>query len=176
MVVINFSKQTCFSSPTNSDIAMSCLYLIQQFLHPPCSVVDLCFHSPLPFLFFGKGMLNCLNPVFKISHIVQAYFLEFVIDSHYYMSLNQQEEPPTLSFSHSEPLPDDASPAQLPHICALHHCPYLPFTSMVRLLDSQSLPRLRKTYMNSIFLQTLLSLESSRIMLSSDCHCPLFFI
>jgi hypothetical protein len=74
------------------------------------------------------GMLNCLNPVFKFSHITQAPFLEWVIDGHYYTSPNQQEEPPTLSFSHSEPLPDDVSPTQLrKRVWALHHSPYLPF-------------------------------------------------
>ena len=38
------------------------------------------------------------------------------------MSPNQQEEPPTISFSHFEPLPDDASPTQLrKHVWAFHH-------------------------------------------------------
>ena len=77
-------------------------------------------------------MLNCLNPVFKFSHITQASFLEWVIDSHYYTSPNQQEEPPTLSFSHSESLPDDVSPTQLrKRVWALHHAPYLPFVLLL---------------------------------------------
>jgi hypothetical protein len=74
------------------------------------------------------GMLNRLNPVIKFSHITQASFLEWVIDGHYYTSPNQQDEPPTLSFRHSEPLPDDASPNQLrQRVWALHNSPYLPF-------------------------------------------------
>ena len=74
------------------------------------------------------GMLNSLNPVFKFSHITQASYSEFVIDGHYYTSPNQQEYPPTVSISHSEPLPSDASPTQLRgRVWALDHFSYLPF-------------------------------------------------
>jgi hypothetical protein len=75
------------------------------------------------------GMLNCLdNPIFKFSHITEASVSEFEIDGHFYTSPNQQEEPPTFSFSHSEPLPDDARPCQLRgRVWALHNHPYLPF-------------------------------------------------
>ena len=73
-------------------------------------------------------MLNFLNPVFKISHITQASFPEFVIDGHYYTSSNQKEEPPTHSLRHSEPPPDDASQARLRgQAWALNNRPYLPF-------------------------------------------------
>jgi hypothetical protein len=72
------------------------------------------------------GMLKSLNPVFRILPITQASFPEFVIDGHYYTSPNQQEEPPTISFSHSELVPD--SPRQLRgNVWALHNCPYVPF-------------------------------------------------
>jgi hypothetical protein len=87
---------------------------IQQFSHPPCSVVNSCFHCILPFfrilVLFEMGILNSLNPVSKFSHITQASSPEFAIDGHY-CTPNQQVEPPTLSFSHSGPLPDDASQA-----------------------------------------------------------------
>ena len=74
------------------------------------------------------GMLNSLNTVFKFSHITEASYPEFVLDGHYYTSPNQKEEPPTISLSHSEPLPDDATPSQLRgRIWALHNHPYLPF-------------------------------------------------
>jgi hypothetical protein len=74
------------------------------------------------------GMLNSLNTVFKFSHITEASYPEFVVDGHYYTFPNQQEEPPTISFSHSESLPDDATPSQLRgRIWALHNHPYLPF-------------------------------------------------
>jgi hypothetical protein len=59
------------------------------------------------------GMLNSINTVFKFSHITEASYPEFVLDCHYYTSPNQQEEPPTISFGHSESLPDDATPSQL---------------------------------------------------------------
>jgi hypothetical protein len=49
----------------------------------------------------------------KVLHVTEASYPEFVLDGHYYMSPNQQEEPPTISFSHSESLPDDATPSQL---------------------------------------------------------------
>ena len=74
------------------------------------------------------GMLYCLNSIFTFSHITQVSVPEFVIDGHYYTSPNQQEEPPTISFSHSEPLPDNALPSQLrKRVWALQHYPYLPF-------------------------------------------------
>jgi hypothetical protein len=76
------------------------------------------------------GMLNSLslNPESKFSHIPQASFPEFVIEGHYYTSPNSQEEPPTFFFSHSEPLPDDASPTQFRgRVWALDNYPYLPF-------------------------------------------------
>ena len=71
-------------------------------------------------------MLNFLYPVFRISHITQASFPEFVIDGHYYTSPNQKEEPPTYSFSHSELLPDDASQCELrERVWAFDNRPYL---------------------------------------------------
>jgi hypothetical protein len=74
------------------------------------------------------GMLNSPNTVFEFSHITEASLPEFVIDGHYYTSPNQQEEPPTISFSYSESLPDDATPSQLRgRVWALHNYPYLPF-------------------------------------------------
>jgi len=99
-----------------------------------CSVVNSCFHCPPPFfcvsILFEMGMLNCLNPVFKFSHITASY-PEFVLDGHCYTSPNQREEPPTISFSHSEALPEDASPRELRgRIWALHNHPYLPFMLM----------------------------------------------
>jgi len=57
-----------------------------------------------------------------------ASFSEFVVDGHYCTSPNQQNQPPTVSFSDSEPLPDNISPSQLRnHVWAHHHSPYLPF-------------------------------------------------
>ena len=73
-------------------------------------------------------MLNSHNLVFNFSHITQVSFFEFVIDSHHYMSPNQQKQPPTLSFSDSESLPDDVSPTQLrKRVWALCHSLCLPF-------------------------------------------------
>jgi hypothetical protein len=63
--------------------------------------MDLCLFFRVLIL-FRMGMLNSLNTVFKFSHITEASFPEFVIDIHYYTSPNQQEEPPTISFQHSE--------------------------------------------------------------------------
>ena len=66
------------------------------------------------------GMLISHNLIFNFSHITQASVSESVIDGHYYMSINQEEEPPTLSFHHSDSLPANASPAQLRgHVWAL---------------------------------------------------------
>jgi hypothetical protein len=66
---------------SNPDSIWNRLYLIQQFSHPPCSVVNSCFHCILPFfrvlVLFEMGMLNSLNPVSKFSHITQSSFPEF---------------------------------------------------------------------------------------------------
>ena len=94
-----------------------------QFVLPLYSTFLSCSSS------FWNGMLNFLHPVFKISHITQleASFPEFIIDGHYFTSPNQQD-PPTLSFSHSGPLPDDASQCQLRgQVWAEDNRPYLPF-------------------------------------------------
>ena len=99
-----------------------------QFVHPLYSTFLLCPSS------FCGYVVNSLNPVFKISHITQASFPELVIDGHYDTSPNQQEEPPTLSFSHSEPLPDDASQARLrEQVWALDNRPYLPPRTLLAL-------------------------------------------
>jgi len=74
------------------------------------------------------GMLNCLNPDFKFSHISQAPPFEFVLEGHYYTSPHQQEEPPTIDHSYSKLLPLDSSPTQLRgRVWALDHLPYLAF-------------------------------------------------
>jgi len=58
------------------------------------------------------------------SYITQASFPEFLIDGHFYASPNQRDEPPTLFFSHSQSLPDDAPTSQLhKRVWALHN-PY----------------------------------------------------
>jgi hypothetical protein len=65
---------------------------------------------------------------FNFSHITLVSFSEFVVDGHYYTSPNQQNQPPTVSFSDSEPLPDNIPPSQLRNrVWAHHHSPYLPF-------------------------------------------------
>ena len=64
---------------------------------------------------------------FRFSYITQASFSEFVLDGHF-TSPNQQDEPPTISIRHSEPLPSDASPSEVRgRVWALQHFPYLPF-------------------------------------------------
>ena len=75
------------------------------------------------------GMLNCLNnSLLKFLHITAASVPEFEIDGHYYTSPNQEEEPPTISVSHSEPLPNDAFLFQYRgRVWALDDHPYLPF-------------------------------------------------
>jgi hypothetical protein len=51
---------------------------------------------PLPlaffrvFFLFEMGTLNCLNPIYNISHFIQASFSEFIIDVHNYTSRNPQ--------------------------------------------------------------------------------------
>ena len=65
---------------------------------------------------------------FNFSHITLALFSEFVVNGHYYTSPNQQKQPPTVSFSDSEPLSDKISLSQLcKRVWAHHHSPYLPF-------------------------------------------------
>ena len=72
------------------------------------------------------GMLISHNLIFNFSHITQASVSESVINGHYYMSINQEDEPPTLSFHHSDLLPTNASPAQLHgRVWALENHPYL---------------------------------------------------
>ena len=83
------------------------------------------------FLLLNDGYAFFLIPVFHFSQshsIPQASFSEFEIDGHSYTSPNQQDGPPTLSVSYSEPLPDDAPPSQLrKRVWALEFFPYLPF-------------------------------------------------
>jgi hypothetical protein len=81
------------------------------------------------FLLLNDGYVFFLIPVFYFSRsIPQASFSEFEIDGHFYTSPNQQDAPPTLSVSYSEPLPDDAPPSQLrKRVWALEFFPYLPF-------------------------------------------------
>jgi hypothetical protein len=67
---------------------------------------------------------------YLISHITQASFSEFIIDGHHFTSPNQQNPPPTISFSDSESLPasEHPSPAILRRrVWALQDYPYIPF-------------------------------------------------